>query len=523
MKKKILLCVIAGFVCGVLAHILMRASEPQEQHDIVVLYDNDVHCAVDGYAVMAGLRDSMLGTTPNVTTISMGDFAQGDLVGTLSEGMDVVKIMNSVPYDITTIGNHEFDYSIAGLERICAALTAEVVCCNFSHADGRDIFPAYTLRNYDGRRVAYIGAATPTTYNTSTPTYFQDSVGNVIYDFHTTDTYARIQQAADRARSEGADYVIVMSHLGDEVECAYSTELIQKTHGIDVVLDGHSHHLINTRIANDRGDSVYLASTGTKFQYIGMLRIDTKGQISVENIPTATLTSLKSRRVSVVIDSVMTRINETAGQIIGTTEQGLSDSRNGQRIVRREQAEIGRFLADAFRSAAGAEIGIVNGGGIRKAFAPGEVTLGNIISVIPFNNRIWRMRATGQQILDALEVGVKKWPDEDGDYPHVVGLRYSINAAVPSSVILDENNMFVGIGKTRRIRQVEVERNGVWTQIDPNATYTIGGQSYILRSGGSSGAYMQWAADAGPMMTDVEAVVNFIRSGNAARYHVLPQ
>ena len=525
MKKthlSLLLCflltllVIGGSLWAIRLH---RSSEPR---DIVVLFDNDVHCAISGYETMAALRDSMLTLTPNVTVISMGDFAQGGLAGTLSEGMYVVSIMNSVPYDIATIGNHEFDYTMTGLSRIRHALTAQMVCCNFGLLGGPDLFPPFAIRSYQGRRVAFIGVATPTTYNTSTPTYFQDSLGHILYDFHVADTYARVQAAADSARSLGADYVVVMSHLGDELACAYSTALIRRTPGIDVVLDGHSHHTFDTLLLNDHGDTVRFASTGTKFAHIGMLRIPVAGPIDVRLLPTATLADLHNARTRAVTDSIQALIDRTASEVIGIADSTLSDSRNGQRAVRDQQAAIGSLLCDAFRTAADAQIGIMNSGGIRASLPSGPVTLGDIISIIPFNNRIWRVRATGQQLLDALEVGVRDWPAENGDYPQLMGCRFTIDPAGKSSVVLDSNGMFVSIGATRRIKRVEVEKNGVWTRIDPNATYTIGGQSYILRSGGSSGAYAAFTPEAGPLMTDVEAVVSFIRSSCAAPHHVLP-
>ena len=262
----------------------------QRTKPIVILYENDVHCAVDGYARLAGQRDAERQLTPYVSVVSCGDFAQGNTVGSLTEGEAVVRIMNAVGYDYLTVGNHEFDYNVSQMQHLSELLTGKTLCCNFSRLtdDGEcDLYPAYEVKNYGGTKVGFIGVATPSTFRSSTPTYFVDDEGNLLYDFHQSDTYQRVQQAVDAARGEGAEIVIVLSHLGDDPEVAYSRGLIAATHGIDIVLDGHAHHLLNERLVNDQGDSVTLSSTATKFAYIGRLTIDKDNRLSNELLPIA--------------------------------------------------------------------------------------------------------------------------------------------------------------------------------------------------------------------------------------------
>ena len=114
----------------ILLSLVVLLAGCRQRKDIVILFDNDVHCAVSMYPLMASLRDSALSHTPNVAVVSAGDFAQGDLLGSLSQGEYIVSIMNAVPYNVTTIGNHEFDYGIVQQNKLADRLTADVVCCN---------------------------------------------------------------------------------------------------------------------------------------------------------------------------------------------------------------------------------------------------------------------------------------------------------------------------------------------------------------------------------------------------------
>lgn len=487
-----------------------KRGQARPKEEIVILYDNDVHCAMDGYARMAGLRDSFLTTTGNVAVVSSGDFIQGDVMGSLTEGEYVVDVMNTVPYDYVTVGNHEFDYGVAQNLKLCGQLSAEVLCCNISGPKG-DLYMPGAIRSFGGTKVGFVGVATPATFTSSTPTYFQDSLGNVIYDFHREDTYLRVQETVNRLRKEGAHYVVALVHLGDDEPVCPSPELAEKTYGINAILDGHAHHVFNWKKVNALGDTVILTSTGTKFQNYGVLRVKTDGTLDVQLRPRESVT-VSAKRTERVVDSLRTCLAERTNRVVGYTPVELTDKdRSGERAVRRASTNLGLFLCNAFRYVADAEIGVMNGGGIRTDIPKGEITMGEIYSVLPFNNRIWRKRATGQQLLDALEWGVRNWPKEDGDYPHMAGLRFEIDGAVPTSVTADANNMFVSVGDTRRVKNVMVEgRDGKWRPIDPERTYTIAGQSYIMVSGGAGGMYMQAEKDYGPLCTDVEAVIQYL-------------
>lgn len=526
-----------------LAFVVLLLAACQRTKPIVILYENDVHCAVEGYARLAGQRDAELQQTPYVSVVSCGDFAQGNTVGSLTRGEAVVRIMNAVGYDYLTVGNHEFDYTVPQMEHLSQMLTGKTLCCNFSRltADGeQDLYPAYEVKNYGGTKVAFVGVATPSTFRSSTPTYFIDDDGNLLYDFHQNDTYERVQQAVDEARGKGAKIVIVLSHLGDDPEQAYSRGLIAATHGIDIVLDGHAHHLLNERLANDKGDSVTLASTATKFAYIGRLTIDTDNRLTNELLPINDCHKV-NQAVWDTVQAVQQELEARVSAPVGKSPFALTDrDADNNRLVRQQETNLGDFMADVARYTTGADIGVCNGGGLRTGLYKETITFGDIVSVWPFNNTMRVVECSGQQLIDALEVGVAALPLENGDFLHVSGLRYTADTRVPTSVVWNDNRMFDGIGKTRRIVKAEVfvpadgeagklpyEQNGTWQPIEPEATYTIGGQSYIIACSGASGTFAKMCLRPieGEPLNDVEAVCSFIRAmgGTVSDAYRLPQ
>ena len=491
-----------------------------EQKEIVILFDNDVHCAMDFYPKMAELRRQALLRTPYAAVVSAGDFVQGDAVGSLSNGEYVVDVMNAVPYDYVTLGNHEFDYGMQRQKRLVRMLKAQTLCCNFSRTDGTDPYPAFAIRRYGKLRIAFVGAATPTSYTSSTPSFFCDGEGNRIYDFHPQDTFDRIQQAVNEARRKGADIVILLSHLGDDSTIARSGDMIRATTGIDAVLDGHAHHFLNLRIPDMDGDTVMLLSTGARGTYIGRLTVTPDCRLVPEFLLCDTLAS--DPVVEEKVAQARRNVKRQTEAVVGYSEVTLTDKDcSGNRLVRRGETNLSRFVADAMRNATATQIGAIHGGSLRAAIHEGDITLGDIIALLPFNNHAAAVSITGQQLLDAVEVSVARWPEENGDFHIFSHLRYTIDPSIPSSVIFDENELFCGVGETRRIVSMEVAlapedpalpEHLVWAPIDPKATYTVGGLDYTLLNHGASGMFRHAERLYCPDMKDTEMLVTYLRN-----------
>jgi len=260
--------------------------------DIVVLYTNDVHCGVDGnigYAGLALYKKEMQAQTPYVTLVDAGDAIQGAPIGTLSDGGYLIDIMNKVGYDFAVPGNHEYDYGMPRFLELAGKLSCGYYSSNFMDLrTGSTVFAPYKMFTYGDTKVAFVGATTPESFTKSTPAYFQDGNGNYIYGFCEDENgqklYNQIQSAVNSAKAEGANYVILVGHLGENgtTDRWTSDNVIKNTTGIDALIDGHSHEEYGKYIKNKDGQDVLLTQTGTKLKNIGKLTLHTNGTISSE-------------------------------------------------------------------------------------------------------------------------------------------------------------------------------------------------------------------------------------------------
>lgn len=552
-KKRILsLALTAAMVLGAGAPALAAETPDQE---IIILYTNDVHCGVTdniGYAGLALYEKQMKEETPYVALVDAGDAIQGAPIGTLSEGGDIVSIMNQVGYDFAIPGNHEFDYGMDRLLELSDQLNCGYYSCNFTDLrTGESVFEPYKIMDFGQVQVAFVGATTPESFTKSTPKYFQDDSGNYIYGFCEDETgqalYSRIQETVDEARTAGADYVILVGHLGNAgITPRWASQaVVANTDGIDAVIDGHSHETVaSTTLKNKDGEDVLLTQTGTKLADIGKMTIGTDGTITAELVDQVTggeagasytvqrgdsLSRIAKRELgsynlwnviyganrdqlsnpnvirpgqvltipgsqtaedgkaedpqtAQFIADIEAQFQETLNTVLATTSVDLTvnDPATGERRVRSGETNLGDLTADAYRYVLGAEIGFSNGGGIRDSIAAGNITYNDTLRVFPFGNMGCVAEVTGQQIKDALEMGARNYPEENGALQQVSGLTYTIDSSIPSSVQLDDKRNFVAVTGPYRVTDIMV--NG--EPLDLNRTYTLASHNYLLKDGG---------------------------------------
>ena len=496
MKKLLgLFLALAMLMTGV---AMAEGAEPVFTQDVVVLFTSDVHCGVDqgfGYAGLAAVRDN-LAKTNHVLLVDNGDSIQGEPIGTMTTGESNIELMNAVGYDIATIGNHEFDYGMDRFLELTRKANFPYISANFMHNDEL-VFAPYVIKEFDGVKIAFVGITTPKTTTSSTPKYFQDETGKFVYTFCQDETgeklYAAVQKAVDDARAEGAAYVVAMAHLGIEGESApwMSTDVIANTTGINALLDGHSHSILEQeKVKNKDGEEVLLAACGTKLQAIGYLRISAKdGSVAtgLYKWDTSNAVSLPDligldNEVATKVNEAMDTLNEKLGEVVAKSAVDLviSDPETDVRIVRTAETNLGDLCADAYRDQSGADIAFVNGGGIRVKIAAGDITLNDILKVHPFGNALCVVEATGQQILDALEWGSRVVPEETGGFLQVSGLTYEIHTYIESSCTADENGLFTGVAGEYRVKNVKVGGE----DLDVNKTYTLACHDYLLKNAG---------------------------------------
>ena len=501
-------------------------------HDIVILTTNDVHCGVEdniGYAGLALYRNEMKQQTPYVSLVDAGDAVQGAPIGTLSKGSYIVDIMNKVGYDVAVPGNHEFDYEMPRLLELNQQLNSHYTSANFMDLrTGQSVFEPYKLMNYDDTTVAYVGVTTPESFSKSTPVYFQDAAGNYIYGFCEDETgeklYNKIQETVDAARGAGADYVVMVGHLGMEgITPRWNTEnVVKNTSGIDAVIDGHSHEQYLRNYANRDGKEIPVLQTGTKLAAIGKLTIGTDGAIHTELVtgvgPKQTLPGLTEDEkgpqagdpeIQTFIMNIKQQLSGVLDQVIGKTDVDLTvnDPDTGKRAVRSAETNLGDLTADAYRAIAGADIGFSNGGGIRADIKAGNITYNDALSVFPFGNEACLISASGQQIKDALEMAARNLPEENGGFLQVSGLSYTVNTAVPSSVVLDEKGNFINVAGAYRVENIMVGD----APLDLAKQYTVASHNYMLLNAGDGMTMFQDATMLKDRIaTDVDVLYEYI-------------
>ena len=565
-------------------------------HDIVVLYTNDVHCGVDdniGYAGLALYKRQMQQQTPYVTLVDAGDAIQGAPIGTISDGGYIIEIMNKVGYDFAIPGNHEYDYGMDRFMELAGQLACGYTSCNFMNLrTGTTVFAPYRMFTYGDTSVAFVGATTPESFTKSTPAYFQDAGGNYIYGFCEDDSgqslYNQIQAAVDSARGAGADYVILVGHLGENgVTDRWSSDnIISHTRGIDAVIDGHSHETVQGKtVKNADGRDILLTQTGTKLKDIGKLTIRTDGTITTElvyEVPAVdtardyvvqkndSLSRIAARELgdpnrwidiynhnlnklsdpnvlpvglSIVVPGscvvedgkaldfgtnqlikrIQDKYNETLGAVIGHTdvELTINNPATGERAVRSAETNLGDLAADAYRVMLGADIGLVNGGGVRAGIKAGNITFNDALAVFPFGNMGCVVEVTGQQINGALEMASRNCPEENGGFLHVSGMTYTIDTSVKSGVKLDDKGNFTGVSGPYRVTDITV--NG--EPLDLNRTYTVASHNYMLKSGGDGMAMFKGSnVIKDEVMVDVDILAGFIKrlGGNVGAEYANP-
>ena len=501
MKKLLTLLLALAMLVSLAA--AEEAAAPALQKNLVILYTSDVHCGISqgwGYAGLYAIKES-LSADNYVLLVDDGDAIQGEPIGTMTKGEALIDIMNTVGYDIAIPGNHEFDYGMERFLELTKKANFPYISANFNK-EGELVFQPYVIKEFDGVKIAFVGVTTPTTPRTSTPRYFKDENGNYIYGFMQDENgeavYAAVQKAVDDARAEGAQYVILMGHLGDEEESTpwkYS-DVLGNTTGIDAMLDGHSHDTNQVVMKNKDGQDVIRTACGTKMENIGAVTITTDGKISAElytwNQKTAApkLLGLKNaagEAVSAASDVLNAKLQEvvastTVDLIINAPEATTEDGKP-IRVIRRTETNLGDLCADAYLDQSGdADIAFVNGGGIRVAIKKGDITLNDILKVHPFGNSLTVIEATGQQVLDALEWSVHSLPGEFGGFDHVAGLTFEYDSTIPSPCVQDDNQMFDHVDETmeRRVRNVMVGGE----PIDPEKIYKIASHDYQLLENG---------------------------------------
>jgi 5'-nucleotidase / UDP-sugar diphosphatase len=396
----------------------------------VILHTNDVHGAVDGYAYIAQLKADYEAKGAEVILVDAGDYSQGKTYVSVTKGADAVTMMNAAGYDVVTLGNHEFDYGYAQLKENMSKAKFKVVCADVFNEDGTPIFDAnYTYTTKSGVKVGFFGMETPETQTKANPALIKGLT------FATGDAFTKA--AADQvAALKDADVVICLAHLGIDAESApyRSTDLYAAVKGIDFIIDGHSHTVMTK---GEKGEPIQ--STGTAFANIGVIVIDNATKkIESNSLFEIKEDTAKDATVAAAAKTIVDRVDAEYDVVFAKSEVTLNGAKapNGNRD---SETNNGDLITDAMlwkvmqnkeglTVDADHVVAITNGGGIRAAIEPGDVTKKDINTVLPFGNTVVTIYITGEELLEVLEASTYSLPV--GGFPQVAGINYTISTAV---------------------------------------------------------------------------------------------
>ena len=516
--------------------------QTEKSDDIIILHTNDVHCGVQdtiGYDGLMLYKKQLLNKYKNVILVDAGDHIQGGTMGLITNGEAIIEIMNKLGYEVATVGNHEFDYGISQLDAIAKLLDCSYISTNYCYKKNKtSIYPGTKIIEKGGKKIGFIGVATPQTLSKTFLITLVDEEGEQIYDFltenHSQELYDKIQKNIDELKKQGCDYIIILGHLGmhgDALEENTSAGVLKNLKNVNALLDGHSHVVYSQTTPDKDGNNIILAQTGTKLANIGILTIHSNGTLSHQNINEVpyeadladqTLNVTRSRTVRYVdkemnelIANITNSYSDKLKTVVGHTDFLLnvfrSDSesteRNTQFSLNNENA-LCNLVTDSMREIGNADVSIMNAGTVLIDINPGNITYQDVINTMPFSNDVLVKSIKGQNILEALEFGVRTLPGETTRFPQVSGISYKVDTSINSSVVVDENEVFHSLGKENRVYDVKI--NG--EDLDVNKTYKISSHSFILGGGDGYSMFSDCEILETSLGIDNEVLLNYIKN-----------
>ncbi|MDB6178043.1 bifunctional metallophosphatase/5'-nucleotidase [Paracoccus sp. Z330] len=508
------------FITAVSVAALMAGSA-QAEMVLHVLHTNDLHSRIepinkydstcDAEAVDAGecfggvarvahkvheLREQIRADGGNVIVLDAGDQYQGSLFYTTYKGADVVEFMTAIGYDAMAVGNHEFDDGPEGLALLADGVGFPVISGNLDLSMSsvlKEKIGDVAVLDVGGNRIGVVSALAMDTPETSSPG------ADVIFK----DDIESLRAGVAKLEEAGVNKIIALTHVGYQRDQKFAGEV----EGIDAVIGGHSHSLLGdmdgaegpypTMVAGPAGVEVPVAQAYAYSKYLGhlILTFDDDG------------TLLKAEGQPVLLDNSVPEDSEIAGRV---KEMAAPIQELRQKVVaeagamidgdrancRARECQMGVLVADAMLDRVkdqGVSIAITNGGGLRASIDSGPVTMGEVYTVLPFQNTLATFELSGADIVSALENGASQYEEVAGRFSQVAGLQYSVDPAAEAG---------------QRISDVRVRKDGEWAAIEPETVYGVVSNNY-MRSGGDGYAIFasnaRNAYDYGPDLAEVLA------------------
>ena len=427
------------------------------------------------------LRDAVKAAGGNVIVLDAGDQFQGSLFYTTYKGEAAAEFMNTIGFDAMAVGNHEFDDGPEGLSNFLDNAKLPVISGNTDVSEngllnGR--VPEHTVLDVGGEKIGIVSVLATDTDETSSPG------PNVTFE----DEIEHLKKKVAELEAGGINKIIALTHVGLNRD----KEIAAAVPGLDAIVGGHSHTLLSnsvegapsypTMIKGPDGKDVPIVQAYAYSKYVGDLKLtfDDAGNVTAATGDTILLDS------SVEPDAaILARVKDLGGPIESLKAKVVAQADDvivGDRAVcRAEECSMGNLVTDAMLDRVrnqGIQIAFQNGGGLRASIDKGEITMGEVLTVLPFQNTLSTFQIKGQGLIDALENGVSQVEDGAGRFPQVAGMKFTWDPAAEPG---------------KRIVNVMVAGDGGYEPIDPSKVYGVATNNYV-RNGGDG--YKMFKTDA---------------------------
>ncbi|HOS68679.1 MAG TPA: 5'-nucleotidase C-terminal domain-containing protein [Bacillota bacterium] len=468
-----------------------------ESVNITIIHTNDTHSRLlsssseIGFAKIASKVKEIRGSNENVLVLDAGDTFHGQTISTIVKGESVAEVMNIMKYDAMVPGNHDFNYGQERLLELSKITNFPIIAANIIKADGSAFLSPYIIKELKGVKVGIFGLATPeTTYKTN-----PNNVKGLTFEDPTAAAGRMVKELEGKA-----DIIIALAHLGLDESSEYTSKLVaEKVAGIDLIIDGHSHTVLPEGLKV--GDTL-IVQTGEYDKNFGIVELVCEnGKVTAAKSSLIAIEETEQltedAEVLQAIEGIKAEQSVITSEVIGRTEIELDGVRDN---VRTRETNLGNLITEAILKATGADAVITNGGGIRASIDVGDITKGEVITVLPFGNYVVVKKIKGSDIVAALEHGVSQYPAPNGGFPHVAGIRFAFDPAAAAG---------------SRITKAEIGGKA----LDPNAEYLLATNDFMAVGGDN---YTMFAP--GPVITELpgldEIVMEYIANYGTANIKV---
>jgi len=413
-----------------LASILLFTATVQAA-ELLIIHTNDFHGRIlntddrgksMGLAEMVAAIKKLRAENPNSLWLDAGDTFHGMPIINISDGKNMVTLLNEAGLNAMTPGNHDFNYGVPKLLELKQMAKFDILDANVtSKVDDKNLFPPYkiyTLKN--NLKVGVFGLTTPDTAYKARPVL----VGGLNF----LDPVTAAKKIVKALRPK-CDVLIAITHLGVEPTDKFkSTDVANAVEGIDLIVDGHSHTVLPSGLTIN---NTLIVQTGAHAYNIGKatIKLDGKKIIAkrselISKDDAKKFAPNPDKKVVAAINKIEKDTQKLFSQVIGHSDKALVSERN---LIRTSETELGALVTDAFRWRTGADFAIINAGGIRGQIPQGNITKGDIKSVFPFGNRLQVIEIDGKTIREMLEHSASIYPEPFAGFLQVSGISFSFD------------------------------------------------------------------------------------------------